>query len=149
MPYELSVLMSDVRQNPRAGVLVELRSDETKQRKRTGSDGVAPFEIASETRVSVEVEGQISVQVTPAPGGEVELIGVALPQATQPTLRRAIPVMIRCPGTGGVVPTGLGVASAAEFKMKEFTRNSVKCAVCGEAHFWSTSDAFLEERGAR
>ena len=52
-------------------------------------------------------------------------------------------VMITCPRTGEVVPTGMG-ANPEAFKAVDFQSNSVKCEACGQTHTWEEGDAFLD-----
>ena len=52
-------------------------------------------------------------------------------------------VMIKCPATGQVVPTGM-VMTPQSFASSVLTNNSIQCAACGKMHVWNKADAFLE-----
>jgi hypothetical protein len=52
-------------------------------------------------------------------------------------------VMIKCPKTGKLVPTGI-VMDKISFKTSTLTNNTLgNCPACGENHVWSKKDAIL------
>ena len=51
-------------------------------------------------------------------------------------------VMITCPTTHKVVPTGIDM-DAASFKSSDLQANSVGCPACGQDHTWAKGEAFL------
>lgn len=51
-------------------------------------------------------------------------------------------VMIKCPKTGGDVPTGVTMDSSS-FEAAEMSGNSFTCPDCGELHTWSKDDAWV------
>jgi endogenous inhibitor of DNA gyrase (YacG/DUF329 family) len=53
-------------------------------------------------------------------------------------------VMIKCPATGKLVPTGFEM-DAQSFASSDLSDNSVSCPACGGTHVWSKEDAQLEE----
>jgi hypothetical protein len=52
-------------------------------------------------------------------------------------------IMIRCPSTGAEVSTGLGV-DRYTFETLPEVEAEMRCAVCGQKHRWSRSQAWLE-----
>ena len=54
-------------------------------------------------------------------------------------------VMIKCPNTGKLVPTGIGsdAQSFESSEMKEMTLGN--CPACGDDHVWNKEDAQLGE----
>jgi len=52
-------------------------------------------------------------------------------------------VMIQCPHSSKSIFTGR-FASAAEFGTVLAGKNAVGCSECGELHFWTASNAWLE-----
>jgi len=54
-------------------------------------------------------------------------------------------VMIVCPKTGELIPTGIAVNSRSSFENSQFKKNSVKCPKCGKNHIWSKKDVQLEK----
>lgn len=53
-------------------------------------------------------------------------------------------IMIKCPKTGKMVPTGMGT-DRESFETSTFRDNAVQCAACGETHLWQGQDAVLDE----
>lgn len=54
-------------------------------------------------------------------------------------------VVITCPKTGKIVPTGT-TAQEESFKNNDWGTNTFRCSACGEMHTWSKKDAHLEEK---
>ena len=55
-------------------------------------------------------------------------------------------VMIKCPKTKKLVPTGFGMDKASFNNPTNILRsNTFRCPECGENHIWSKSDAVLED----
>ena len=52
-------------------------------------------------------------------------------------------LMIRCPKTGRVIPTGIAI-DPASFVTSGMENNSTRCPACGEAHLWSKENTFWE-----
>lgn len=52
-------------------------------------------------------------------------------------------VMITCPTTGEVVPTGIAM-DPESFKSSDLRSNSVGCGACGQSHTWEKGEAFLD-----
>ena len=54
-------------------------------------------------------------------------------------------VMIKCPNTKILVPTGIAMSQARfDNPTNVLATNTVRCPSCGEKHTWSKSDAVLE-----
>jgi len=54
-------------------------------------------------------------------------------------------VMIKCPKTGKLTPTGFVINKTSFDNPKNaLTNNSFRCLACGEIHTWSKKDAVLE-----
>jgi len=54
-------------------------------------------------------------------------------------------VMIRCPNTKKLVPTGFAMEkNAFDNPTFDLTNNTVHCPACGKDHTWSKRDAVLE-----
>ncbi|HEY8082783.1 MAG TPA: hypothetical protein VIE64_04400 [Solirubrobacterales bacterium] len=54
-------------------------------------------------------------------------------------------VMIKCPNTGKLVPTGIAM-DAQSFASAQLSNNGLgNCPACGGGHVWSKKDAQLEE----
>jgi hypothetical protein len=51
-------------------------------------------------------------------------------------------VMIRCPQTGGDVPTGFEM-DTAEFQRAPVFFSRVRCPLCGAEHEWFAKDAWV------
>jgi hypothetical protein len=62
----------------------------------------------------------------------------------EPTVGRR--VMISCPKTGDPVPTGV-VMNRSAFEVMTLTDNPLPdpCPRCGQMHYWSKEDAWVEE----
>ena len=55
-------------------------------------------------------------------------------------------VMIKCPKTLKLVPTGIAMSkSSFDNPTNVLATNTVRCPSCGEKHIWSKSDAVLED----
>jgi hypothetical protein len=54
-----------------------------------------------------------------------------------------LPVMIRCPVTGGSISTGL-TADARTWNDRPIGLNRVFCPDCKQIHAWSKRDTYLE-----
>jgi hypothetical protein len=52
-------------------------------------------------------------------------------------------VMIKCPNTGQMVPTGIAMDKEG-FKTAELANNSFQCPACRQTHTWSKKDASLQ-----
>ena len=52
-------------------------------------------------------------------------------------------VMIKCPNTQKLVPTGMAMDKSS-FDSSTLTNNTVHCSACGKNHTWSKSEAILE-----
>jgi endogenous inhibitor of DNA gyrase (YacG/DUF329 family) len=53
-------------------------------------------------------------------------------------------VVIKCPKTGKLVPTGMNMDEAS-FKSSSMTNNSFNCPACGETHTWNKDQASLQK----
>lgn len=54
-------------------------------------------------------------------------------------------IMVVCPKTKKLVPTGMGADKASfDNPTNKFINNSFRCSACGEMHTWSKKDAVLE-----
>ena len=53
-------------------------------------------------------------------------------------------LMVTCPITGRVVPTGIEI-EAEDFRTLPRIAAPVYCPACGEKHFWTRDDAMLEK----
>lgn len=53
-------------------------------------------------------------------------------------------VLMRCPTTNRLVPTGV-ITDPASFASSQFEDNESDCAACGRMHTWSKKDVVLEE----
>lgn len=54
-------------------------------------------------------------------------------------------VMIKCPNTGQLVPTGLAM-DAQSFASAKIGKNTIgNCPACGKKHVWKKEDAQLVE----
>lgn len=53
-------------------------------------------------------------------------------------------VLIKCPTTGEMVPTGTEM-DRESFESAKMEQNSVQCTACGEMHSWDKEDAVLED----
>ena len=54
-------------------------------------------------------------------------------------------IMIKCPKTKKLVPTGFAMDKASfDNPTNVLTNNTVSCPACGQNHTWSKSDAVLE-----
>jgi endogenous inhibitor of DNA gyrase (YacG/DUF329 family) len=54
-------------------------------------------------------------------------------------------VMIKCPETGKLVPTGFSMDKAS-FESSSLKNNTLSdCPACGKNHVWSKEDAVLKE----
>jgi len=51
-------------------------------------------------------------------------------------------VMIKCPTTGKLVPTGVEMDQAS-FETAQLADNGIRCPACGESHVWNKEDAQL------
>jgi hypothetical protein len=54
-------------------------------------------------------------------------------------------ILIRCPKTGKPVNTMLEAASQADFDKTDYPNDTIRCPHCGETHFWSKQDCFLDK----
>lgn len=53
-------------------------------------------------------------------------------------------VMIKCPKTGKLVPTGISMDKKS-FETAKLENNAVGCPACGGNHTWSKKDAVLKD----
>ena len=53
-------------------------------------------------------------------------------------------VVIKCPKTGKLVPTGMNMDEAS-FKTSSMSGNSFICPACGETHTWNKDQASLQK----
>jgi len=56
-------------------------------------------------------------------------------------------IMIACPTTGQLVPTGLTL-SREEFERAVLSGSVTRCPACGRIHAWTKRDASLEDESA-
>jgi hypothetical protein len=53
-------------------------------------------------------------------------------------------IMIRCPESGSEISTGIA-CDGATFRFLPFLVSHAHCPICGKAHVWSKSDAWLSD----
>jgi endogenous inhibitor of DNA gyrase (YacG/DUF329 family) len=53
-------------------------------------------------------------------------------------------VVIKCPKTGKVIPTGVGMDKAS-FQTSSMSNNTVSCPACGGTHTWDKKDAWVQD----
>lgn len=53
-------------------------------------------------------------------------------------------VMIKCPDTGKMLSTGIGMDKAS-FASASLSKNGVKCPHCGKTHIWDKKDAWVQD----
>ena len=53
-------------------------------------------------------------------------------------------IVIKCPVTGRLVPTGMG-ADKSSFEASSYEGNSFQCPECGNMHTWDKKDAQLQD----
>ncbi len=63
----------------------------------------------------------------------------AVKPATGPVIKR---ILVRCPSTGKLAPTGKTVEESA-WETTKLNRPRLKCPHCGETHSWTKKDVVL------
>jgi len=53
-------------------------------------------------------------------------------------------IMIRCPQTGGAIPTGVEMETA-EFRRAPVFFSRVQCPICAREHEWFAKDAWVSD----
>jgi hypothetical protein len=56
-------------------------------------------------------------------------------------------IMIRCPQTGGAIPTGVEMETA-EFRRAPVFFSRVQCPICARVHEWFAKDAWVSDSPA-
>ena len=57
------------------------------------------------------------------------------------------PVLISCPATGDLVPTGVQADDAEDFEHLPAQNLLIACPECGQDHAWTIADAVVAPEG--